>query len=163
MKAIEAKRVALRDVMELSGSPEQVFPLLCPVREYDWIPGWECVMIHSQFGVAEMDCLFRTDFPGEEGRIWQVSVYDPPRNIGFVSVVPGMMTVALRIGLEALEHGGTRATWTRVYTALGPRGEAYLERAAGGGHARRSAALEEWLETYLRTGRMGETQGDLHG
>lgn len=37
----------------LEAAPEGVFPLLCPVREYDWIEPWRCRMIYSQSGFAE--------------------------------------------------------------------------------------------------------------
>ena len=37
----------IREAVE--ASPEQVFPLLCPVREYDWIAVWQCEM-----GTGEM-------------------------------------------------------------------------------------------------------------
>ena len=52
--------------------PEVVFPLLCPVRERDWLDGWTYDMIHSNSGLVEMDYVFAT--PGNEiGRtIWQV-------------------------------------------------------------------------------------------
>ncbi|WP_243312504.1 hypothetical protein [Fundidesulfovibrio agrisoli] len=163
MSTIQAKRVVLQDVMELSGTPRQVFPLLCPVLEYDWIPGWKCVMIHSDSGVAELDCMFRTDFPGEEGRVWQVSRYEPPQGIGFVSFVPGVMTIALRIGLEAVDGNRTRAEWTRVFTALSARGEELLEVYASGGRPHSMAALENYLETYLRTGRMAPAAGEPRG
>jgi hypothetical protein len=27
-------------------APEHVFPLLCPVLEYKWIPYWRCELLH---------------------------------------------------------------------------------------------------------------------
>ena len=36
-------------------TPERVFPLLCPVLEYRWIPTWQCELLHSDSGVAEED------------------------------------------------------------------------------------------------------------
>lgn len=159
----QAKRVVLQDVMDLAGTPGQVFPLLCPVREYDWIPGWKCVMIHSESGVAELDCMFRTDFPGEEGRVWQVSRYEPPLRIGFVSFVPGVMTIALRIGLEAVAGARTRAEWTRVFTALSARGEELLEAYAAGGRPHSMIHLEQYLNTYLQTGRLAAVAGEERG
>ena len=52
------------DHFDVPATPDRVFPLLCPVREYEWIPGWECDVLHSVSGVAEEDCVFRTRFPG---------------------------------------------------------------------------------------------------
>ena len=39
----------------------KVFPLLCPVREADWIDGWNPVLVLTQSGFAEQDCVFITD------------------------------------------------------------------------------------------------------
>jgi hypothetical protein len=36
-------------------APDRVFPLLCPVLEYRWIPTWRCEQLHSESGVAEED------------------------------------------------------------------------------------------------------------
>ena len=34
----------------LNAPPATVFPLLCPVREAEWVPGWTVRMIHSASG-----------------------------------------------------------------------------------------------------------------
>jgi hypothetical protein len=31
----------------MPAAPAQVFPLLCPVREYEWLPHWRCELLHS--------------------------------------------------------------------------------------------------------------------
>jgi hypothetical protein len=58
--------------------PETVFPLLCPVREADWVPGWRYRLIYSESGIAEYGCVFIT--PNEDGTetTWVVTDYDPP-------------------------------------------------------------------------------------
>lgn len=48
---------------ELDARPEAVFPLLCPVREYDWFPEWRCLMVYSESGIAERDAMFLTRSP----------------------------------------------------------------------------------------------------
>ena len=68
----------------LLASPDKVFPLLCPTREYDWIEPWKCRMVHSKSGFAELDCIFVTDFPNEGEDVWVVSVYRPNEEIQFV-------------------------------------------------------------------------------
>ena len=43
-----------RKIQELSGTfettPENIFPLLCPAREADWIPGWDSELIYTKSG-----------------------------------------------------------------------------------------------------------------
>ena len=31
-------------------TPAKLFPLLCPTTEYDWLPGWECELLHLASG-----------------------------------------------------------------------------------------------------------------
>lgn len=58
--AADLKRASRNLVMHASVRPEKVLPLLCPIREYEWIEIWECEMIHSNSGYAELDCVFKT-------------------------------------------------------------------------------------------------------
>ena len=59
-----------------NGSCEEVFPLLCPVREADWIEGWEYEMIYSESGLAELNCVFQTPFDEHQKTTWQITQYD---------------------------------------------------------------------------------------
>ncbi len=61
----------------VAASKDRVFPLLCPKRECDWLDGWSYEMVHSESGFAELDCVFRTNFPEMGQAIWVVSRYDP--------------------------------------------------------------------------------------
>jgi hypothetical protein len=58
MKIIAAKRVSRTYTRKPIASPEAVLPLLCPVREADWIQGWNPHLVVSASGVAERDCAF---------------------------------------------------------------------------------------------------------
>ena len=50
MNIIKPKRDARVCARKLVGKPETVFPLLCPVREAQWIEGWKHVAGHQQLG-----------------------------------------------------------------------------------------------------------------
>ncbi len=49
----------------INATPDTVFPLLCPVREMDWLAGWRPHWVLSASGVAERHCVFQT--PGDDG------------------------------------------------------------------------------------------------
>jgi hypothetical protein len=66
------KRAATTFTGHLSFPPDLVFPLLCPVREYEWLDGWECEMIYSTSGIAEDSCIFKTAHAGR--MIWSVKL-----------------------------------------------------------------------------------------
>jgi hypothetical protein len=122
--------------------------LLCPVREYEWLDNWACEMVYSESGVAEDNCIFRTNFGGVP-MIWSVSRYEPPRRIEFVSVAPGREVVRLKIGLEPAA-GGTRLHWERVFTGLSESGN----EGINGWTMERERQLSEKLEYFLKTGKM---------
>ena len=45
MAAFKSIRVVNRYTINLCATPAGVFPLLCPVREYEWIEPWSCDMV----------------------------------------------------------------------------------------------------------------------
>ena len=65
MREFQATRVTHEYSQTNDAPPEKVFPLLCPVREEEWVPGWQGRVIYSQSGVAESSCVFAT--PNEDG------------------------------------------------------------------------------------------------
>lgn len=132
--------------------PSGVFPLLCPVREYDWIEGWDCEMVFSRSGVAEDGCVFtRTDETGPA--VWVISRYEPDERIEFVITTPGSHVQQLRIRVGE-DGGGSVLHWTRTITALGPAGEAAVDALEDGSWDSRMAGLERALQHYLATGEM---------
>jgi hypothetical protein len=134
-------------------SSEQVFPLLCPVREYDWIAPWRCEMLHSASGVAEEDCIFRTASPDGSSTIWVVSRYEPPARIEFTCFVADTYVLRLKIVLNA-EGASTRLDWTRRWLSLGPRGDQWLAAWSEEDFQKMMDFLGRALTHYLTTGGM---------
>lgn len=56
------KRETRLYVATINHPASEIFPLLCPTREYDWIEGWECDLLYSESGIAEQDCIFNAGF-----------------------------------------------------------------------------------------------------
>lgn len=59
-----AKHIEFTKTWPVQASPAEIFPLLCPVREYDWLESWRCEMVHTESVAAEEDCILRTELPG---------------------------------------------------------------------------------------------------
>ncbi|MGO8692720.1 MAG: SRPBCC family protein [Rectinemataceae bacterium] len=97
---------------------EEVFPLLCPVREYEWIPDWSCEMIWSKSGVAERDATFRTKMHPFGRLLWTCIAYEPPRRIEYLMTLGSRAAVRLEISLDE-GPGGTEVGWTMRFTAAG--------------------------------------------
>ncbi len=124
----------MRDYRQtLHAAPERVFPLLCPERERDWLPGWEARWIHSASGLAEPGAVFATrggsadDAPGV---IWVVAEHRPPTRVHFVRWHPREMVVDLQLDLQPAGGTNGNTTWLDIrytFTALSNAGGASIK------------------------------------
>lgn len=144
----------------LAAAPERVFPLLCPVREYEWIPLWHCELLHTASGVAELGCVFRTKFPDSWGaEVWVVSRYEPCSHIAFVRT--GLLrTMRYAISLWPRDNG-TRILWHQEVTALCAEGTALLGKADSEAFTIQMRELNGLLQHYLTTGSMYRAAGPV--
>lgn len=145
------RRVTRCYSQHVAAEPERVFPLLCPVRERDWVDGWDADIVYSATGVAELGCVFTTPREGEADTIWTVSRYEPPRAIELVMVTPGSRVGLLRIGLEP-EPGGTACTVEYTFTSLGPAGNAFVDAYTEDAYVAKMKGWERAINHYLATG-----------
>jgi hypothetical protein len=137
----------------LLASPDKVFPLLCPTREYEWIEPWKCRMVHSQSGFAELDCVFVTDSPNEGEDVWVVSLYRPNEEIQFVRS-NGLRVIRYSITLTGKGDGTTKAEWRQVLTGLNDEGNRLVASVTDEAYQQRISVLERRLNHYLTTGEM---------
>jgi hypothetical protein len=98
--------------------PAEVFPLLCPVLEYDWIPDWRCEMIYSKSGAAELGAMFKTRILPFGREHWTCVRYEPPKRIEYLFTHGSSIAVQLELEL-AEESGKTALDWTMRYTIVG--------------------------------------------
>jgi hypothetical protein len=155
MSAFAARRVSHEFTQSNDAPPEKVFPLLCPVREADWVPGWQYQLIYSQSGLAEEGCVFTT--PNESGpeSVWLCTRYDPAAyTIAYAWVKPGMIAAQLRISLAPAPEDRTLARIRYVYTALSPAGNDELERFTPEWFQSKMQRWEAAINHYLRTGKL---------
>lgn len=157
MQISPPRRVRRSYVQQLIAPPSAVFPLLCPVREADWIEGWDPLAVWSASGVAEADCVFTTVAPagGAHAAIWYVTRHEP--GDGFVEmlkITPEVTACRLTIQLRALADGvGTEATVTYMHTSLGPAGDDFVDAFTEEHYRQFMQDWEARLNHYLRTGR----------
>ncbi len=153
MSPFIGSRVVRQYVQTNNALPEKVFRLLCPVREAEWVPGWEYRLIYSKSGIAELGCVFTT--PNEDGSeiTWTTIEYEPPGLVGFVWVWPGMVAARLRFELEAAGEK-TRLRARYEYTGLSEKGNGEVERYTDEWFAEKMKKFEAALNHYLATGKM---------
>ncbi|MHC1728334.1 MAG: hypothetical protein AB9866_20415 [Syntrophobacteraceae bacterium] len=159
MQIIGPVRVERTYTQKLRGKPDDVFPLLCPVREKEWVDGWDPLEIYTHSGFAEKDCVFTT---GEENpeSIWVITNFDYSRHLlEVVKVTPGMTVARITISLSENETGGTDAEVVYRYTAISPDGEefvkGYSEEFFRGFMQFSESALNSYLDKRSRDGNGG--------
>ncbi|MGA8154313.1 MAG: hypothetical protein WB952_25435 [Terriglobales bacterium] len=153
MIEFHGKRVTHEYTQTNAAPPEQVFPLLCPVREADWVPGWEYRLIYSESGVAELGCVFLT--PNQDGSetTWVVTEYDSATfRVSFAWVNAGLVAAQISIWLEANSINETLAHIRYTYTGLSSEGNREVERYDEKWFRQKMQGWETAINYYLRTG-----------
>ena len=137
---------------EAEGSAEAVFPLLCPVRERDWVPGWEADIVYSESGVAEAGCVFRVHKHGQP-TTWIVTRYEPDTyRIQFAIFHGDSHLEQLDVHLTPARTDRCRVHWGRTFTTLNPQGEAAMKAYDEATFRKHMGDLAGHLDGYLRSG-----------
>jgi len=123
---IAPTRVTRTYTQKLVAGPAEVFPLLCPVREADWIDGWDPLVVITESGVAEPDCVFVTPAVPHDA-IWYITRHEPESgSIQMLKITPGVTACRLDIKAGAA-RGGAEATISYTHTSLGPEGDEFVK------------------------------------
>jgi hypothetical protein len=150
VKIIKPVRVTRTYRQRLDGSPSRVFELLCPVREADWITGWDPRLVITESGVAEADCVFVT--PGSPEAVWVITRHAAAeRFVEMLKITPDVTVCRLTIRVRPTA-AGAEADVTYSHTSLGPAGDAFVA-AFTEDHYR--TFMQDWearMNHYLRHG-----------
>lgn len=120
--------------IRMDADPDEVFALMCPVREYEWEPGWTTNVILSTCGRVEKDCIFTTpagasiassEKSGEA--LWMTPFYDADaRKLTMIKFTPGECVTRLDIEI-AQTASGASATISYAHTALSQAGRRIVD------------------------------------
>lgn len=131
---------------------EDFFPLLCPAREADWIPGWTAEVLFSDAaGLVSPNCVFRTDEtntawgPG----LWYFVGYEKNE---FVEVLRFNTDMVMRMKIESKDNsdGTVTATWYITSSALTEIGNQAVDQFEVK-IAKASSGLPMLIENYLNS------------
>ena len=140
----------------LNAPPETVFPLLCPVREVEWVPGWMPEMVISHSGVCEQECVFITPparHSEPESAIWIVSKHDPENwALEMYKVAPKHTVSKLEISLVSNSGSSTTARISYEITAIGADGDKFLKEFTEEWYSGFMVEWEKAMNHYLDTG-----------
>lgn len=151
MRIEKPNRVTRTCTHQYGAEPSKVFPLMCPVREADWIVDWDPVVVLTESGIAELDCVFLTE-AGPSESIWYITRYEPGSNfIEMIKITPTVTACKLSIQLREVERG-SEATVTYSHTSLGPEGDKSVAKFTEDYYRQFMREWEAQVNHYLSTG-----------
>ncbi len=151
--AIGAKRTTRAYRQTIEAPADVVFPLLCPVREADWLDGWEYEMLYSASGVVEEGAVFATRAAGEEDTVWVVTRHDPAAGIvEFTRFTPRSRVCVLKIAVSPDGFARSHVEVSYTYTAIAPPGEAFLDAWTREVFLEAVVFWEKSMNHFLKTG-----------
>lgn len=151
MKIIKPNRATHTYTQSLVGAPDAVFPLLCPVREADWIVGWDPPLVITSSGVAEPDCVFLTSAQPIDA-VWYITRHDPKAGfVEMIKITPQVTACKLTIQLRQVV-GGCEADVTYSHTSLGAAGDEFVASFTAEFYRQFMQDWESRVNHYLRHG-----------
>jgi hypothetical protein len=148
MKSFEAKRKKLVYTDILMATPEDIWPLCCPVGEEKWIFGWDnntYDLIYSESGVNEEGCIFKTNY-GETPSLWTTVKHNKENyEMEFSVVIFDVAVNKYQITLSRNEDNTTTIKSEYTFTAISEKGNQFienLEKILGKSNADRRKALK---------------------
>jgi hypothetical protein len=148
-----ARRITRTYRQAINAPPERVFPLICPVREAEWLDGWQYAMIYSASGLVEEGAVFSTPHAGEGDTVWIVTKHDPgKREIEFARFTPDSRTCVLKIAVSANTDHGSFVEIAYTYTATTPAGNDFIVRLTEETFLAAVVFWEKSMNHFLRTG-----------
>ena len=153
MNIIQPVRATRSYTQKLLAAPDKVFPLLCPVREADWIEGWQPLLVVSNSGVAESDAVFVTS-ADPVNAIWVITRHEPEQGlVDMIKISPEVTACRLSIQLRP-SATGCEADITYRHTSLGPKGDEFVAAFTEDYYRQFMQDWERRINHYLQTGQM---------
>jgi hypothetical protein len=153
MKSFEAKRKTLVYTEKLEATPEEIFPLICPVGEEKWIYSWgndTYELIYSESGVNELGCIFKTSYPNGIPSLWTTVKFDKENyEIEFLVHLFELVVFMYNVRLYKNEDNSTTMKSEYTVTAISEKGNAVIdniETVFGKTNSERKMALKYYLK-----------------
>lgn len=137
-------------MLHISAPIEEVFPLLCPKKEEDWIPGWACETIWSKSGYNEAGAIFRTEKPYGTELYWTTLKYNiKDKIIDFLITAPRLFMFHFTIEIDTSGEDILAITTTQVFTSVSEQGNAFIANFEQEDYDVRVKHLENLIYAYL--------------
>ena len=150
----KAKRVTRNYIQTINAEPARVHALICPVKEAEWLDGWDYDLIFSNSGVAEPGCVFISRSKGEKDTIWLITKRDDQAcRTEFARITPESRVAHLTIRIEDGGNHTSRVDITYTITALTEAGNNFIENFTEENFVKDMKFWEATMNHYLETGK----------
>jgi len=137
----------------LKDTPSNIFPLLCPKREFDWVDGWECDIVYSESGYAEKGCVFTTCFQPEGFAAWIMTDYHKDTHLRVVKTCQNKFLLEWEFDLIEINGKGTELKMIYTMTGLTETGNDYVKNTMNIIFPQLMDRLEKSMNYFLMTGK----------
>jgi ribosome modulation factor len=137
----------------INAKSDKVFPLLCPVREADWLDGWRYNMIYSESGLVEEGAVFSTPYQGEVDTVWIVTNHDSKTyKVEFVRFTHKSRTCILKISVKSKDDISSYVDVSYTYTGITPSGNDFINNFTKDAFLEAVTFWEKSMNYFLETG-----------
>ena len=148
-----SKRITRAYRQTINATPDKVFPLLCPVREAEWLADWQHHMFYSESGLVEEGAVFSTPYGGEDDTIWIVTKHDSStREVEFARFTNNSRTSLLKVAVipKGVHHSYVEVSYT--YTSITPAGNDFVDSFTEDAFLEAVTFWENSMNYFLETG-----------
>ncbi|UCD31039.1 MAG: hypothetical protein JSW04_04530 [Desulfobacterales bacterium] len=150
----KSKRITREYRQTIHATPEKVFPLLCPVREADWLDGWRYNMIYSVSGLVEEGAVFSTPHEDEADTIWIVTKYDAKTHeVEFARFTHNQRTCLLQVAVKPKEDNHSYVDVSYTYTGTTQAGNDFIDNFTQETFLEAVTFWEASMNYFLETGK----------
>jgi hypothetical protein len=150
----KAKRITRNYVQRIQAAPSVVHALICPVREAEWLDGWDYRLIFSHSGLAEKGCVFTSRIPGEKDTIWLITRRDDAAcETHFARITPDSRVAEVTVRID---DGGEQTCHVNIsytITALTEAGNTFIDNFTEENFVNDMKFWEATMNHYLKTGK----------
>jgi hypothetical protein len=149
----KANRVTRNYVQTIQAPPSVVHSLICPVKEAEWLDGWDYHLIFSDSGFAEKGCVFTSRSAGED-TIWLITKRDDATcETVFVRITPDSRVAEVTVRAEDGDQQDSRVHITYTITALNEAGNRFIENFTEENFVKDMKFWQATMNHYLATGK----------
>ena len=150
----KAKRVSRDYVQTIQARPSLVHSLICPVKEAEWLDGWDYQLIFSHSGFAEKGCVFTSRGVGEKDTIWLITKRDDAAHeTVFARITPESRAAEVTVRIEDAGQQASRVHINYTITAITEEGNRFIENFSEENFVKDMKFWEATMNHYLATGK----------